>query len=186
MVYHINKIFNQHYRDIILGLLFSFGFEDTAVGSEIISFRSAPGTKSLESFRLEIQRRGYSLIESEDALLCENIRKAIDGFIEADLDMSDHRLSAYLSANCQRSYSFLSRCFMEHHEMSIRNYFTGRRIERIKILLREENLSLTEIASRFHFSSNPHFSNHFKKQTGQTPGSYRSASASHSNGRSVV
>jgi len=49
-----------------------------------------------------------------------------------------------------------------------------RRIERAKSLLRETDLSITEIAHRIGCASHSHFSVLFRRKTGQTPRDYRS------------
>jgi AraC family transcriptional regulator len=52
-------------------------------------------------------------------------------------------------------------------------YVITRRVERAQQLLREGDLSLAEIAARAGFSDQSHFSRHFKRLVGVTPGRFR-------------
>ncbi|HZK96857.1 MAG TPA: AraC family transcriptional regulator, partial [Prolixibacteraceae bacterium] len=45
--------------------------------------------------------------------------------------------------------------------------------ERVKELLVYDEISLTEIAYKLHYSSVAHLSNQFKKMTGLTPSGYK-------------
>jgi AraC-like DNA-binding protein len=53
------------------------------------------------------------------------------------------------------------------------DYTMRQRIDRTKQLLRQGDLSVTEIASRLGFSSTQYFATAFKRYTGLTPSSYR-------------
>jgi AraC-like DNA-binding protein len=48
------------------------------------------------------------------------------------------------------------------------------KIERVKELIIYDELNLTEIASKLHYSSVSHLSNQFKKITGLTPSFFKS------------
>ena len=53
-------------------------------------------------------------------------------------------------------------------------YVIARRVERAKLLLqREGDVSLTEVAARTGFWDQSHFSQHFKRLVGVTPGRFR-------------
>jgi AraC family transcriptional regulator len=52
-------------------------------------------------------------------------------------------------------------------------YVIARRVERAKQLLREDDLSLAEVAADAGFSDQSQFSHHFKRLVGVTPGQFR-------------
>ena len=52
-------------------------------------------------------------------------------------------------------------------------YFTSLKIEKAKQLLRENELSVKEIADALAFDTPNYFSKTFKQLTGQTPSSYK-------------
>ena len=85
-----------------------------------------------------------------------------------DIKISD--VAKYLSID--RTY--LYRLFMNYKKVSPQQYLISYRISVAQKLLRETNLSVTEIAYSCGFRDAPSFSKHFKKQTRITPMQYRS------------
>jgi len=69
------------------------------------------------------------------------------------------------------------RAFQQSTGMTPIRYVQGQRIERAKELLLGSPLSATEIALGCGFSHAQHFSNCFRRATGQSPSQYRRASA---------
>jgi AraC family transcriptional regulator len=68
-----------------------------------------------------------------------------------------------------------SRLFKQAFEQSPHQYVLSRRIERAMGMLRDENLSIAEIALACGFSNQGHFTTVFKQRTGSTPGAFRKA-----------
>jgi AraC family transcriptional regulator len=66
-----------------------------------------------------------------------------------------------------------SRLFKQAFEQSPHQYVLSRRIERGMAILRDETMSIAEVASACGFSSQGHFTTVFKQRTGTTPGAYR-------------
>lgn len=69
-------------------------------------------------------------------------------------------------------YYFI-RLFKQHMGMTPYSYLINYRINRSKILLRTESISVSEIAGKTGFADVSNFINQFKKQTGQKPMEYR-------------
>ncbi|MGZ3911545.1 MAG: helix-turn-helix domain-containing protein, partial [Flavisolibacter sp.] len=55
----------------------------------------------------------------------------------------------------------------------IEKFVILQKIERVKSLLIHDELNLTQIALKLHYSSVAHLSSQFKKVTGQTPSFFR-------------
>src|SRR5207245_1951397 len=70
-------------------------------------------------------------------------------------------------------YNYLSNLFSEVKGTTIEHYIISHKIERAKELLIYNELSLTEIAYKLHYSSVAHLSNQFKKITGLTPSFFK-------------
>lgn len=66
-------------------------------------------------------------------------------------------------------YNYLSNLFSEVKGITIGHYIIAHKIERAKELLIYNELTLTEIAEKLHYSSVAYLSNQFKKVTGLTP-----------------
>jgi AraC-like DNA-binding protein len=67
----------------------------------------------------------------------------------------------------------LSNLFSEVKGITIQQFIINHKIERAKELLLYDELTLTEIAYRLHYSSVAHLSNQFKKVTGLTPSHFK-------------
>ena len=77
-----------------------------------------------------------------------------------------------LAAALGISVSQLKRMFHEQIGQSMVRYLTALRIGEAKRLIREGNLTFTQIAERIGIESIYYFSNLFKKQTGMSPTEY--------------
>jgi two-component system response regulator YesN len=68
---------------------------------------------------------------------------------------------------------WLSQLIKKETGQTYLNHLTDRRIEQVKVLLRETSLKIYEIAESVGYQDLQHFGNVFKKRTGQTPKEYR-------------
>ena len=66
--------------------------------------------------------------------------------------------------------------FSEVNGMTIQQFIVIHKIEKVKELLLDGALSLTEISSRLHYSSVAHLSSQFKKVTGLSPSFFKQMS----------
>ena len=71
------------------------------------------------------------------------------------------------------SPTHLSRIFKQETGISVSEYIRQRKIDMAKNLLRFSNYDLVEIAVMLSYSSQSHFIQHFRSQTGMTPKAYR-------------
>ena len=71
------------------------------------------------------------------------------------------------------SASYLSRLFKKETGDSVSAYIRAQKIEMAKNMLRYSEYPLSDIANRLSFSSQSHFIQQFKEQTGMTPKKYR-------------
>lgn len=78
-------------------------------------------------------------------------------------------LSDYLSEKLNHNYTYLANLFSEVKGTTIEKFYLNHKIEKVKELLVYDELNLTEIADKLHYSSVAHLSNQFKKMTGLTP-----------------
>jgi AraC-like DNA-binding protein len=98
------------------------------------------------------------------------IRKCKD-YIELHADQELHLSD--LSSHVGYSEYYLSRKFKKETGLSISSYHKKIRIERSKLMLVTTNSPIHQIATDLNFASSSHFSEAFRKITGQTPQQYR-------------
>jgi AraC-like DNA-binding protein len=81
--------------------------------------------------------------------------------------------SKYISEKLNYDYTYLSNIFSEVKGITIQQFIILNKIERVKELLLYDELNLTEISYKLHYSSVAHLSNQFKKITGLTPSYFK-------------
>lgn len=62
--------------------------------------------------------------------------------------------------------------FKKNTDHTVMEYFAKMKIDRAKVIIREENSNFTEISQQLGFNSVHYFSKSFKKMTGMTPSEY--------------
>lgn len=81
--------------------------------------------------------------------------------------------SDHISQALRYDYTYLANIFSETKGITIQQFIIIHKIEKVKELLLYDELTLTEIAYRLHYSSVAHLSNQFKKITGLSPSFYK-------------
>jgi AraC-like DNA-binding protein len=120
-----------------------------------------------------LRKTGLELMDDQKSILVEKIKAIIIELVHYNDEQLKVNLSDYLSEKLHHSYSFLSNLFSEVKGTTIENFFLEHKIEKVKELLVYDELTLTEIAYRLHYSSVAHLSNQFKKMTGLTPSHFK-------------
>jgi len=120
-----------------------------------------------------LQSSGLELMDNKKAILIERIKNVITEMIHHTDELPKVNFSDYLSEKLNYDYTYLSNLFTEVKGINIRQFIIVHKIERVKELLFYEELNLTEIAFKMHYSSVAHLSNQFKKVTGLTPSAYK-------------
>ncbi len=112
----------------------------------------------------------HGLLKETASVSTTPIRKAID-FIQCNfnkkISLGDMAAAAGMNEKYFCSY------FKKHTRTTPVTYLTILRIRHAKLLLRERNLSVLEIALNCGFDNVSFFIRQFKRATGQTPGQYR-------------
>ena len=121
-----------------------------------------------------LRRSGLELMDDKRSMLIEKIKNVIVELIHySDDDELQVNFSDYLRKKLNYDYTYLSNLFSEVKGTTIEKFIINHKIERVKELLVYEDLTLTQIAYRLHYSSVAHLSNQFKKITGLTASHFK-------------
>ncbi|KIL37882.1 hypothetical protein SD70_30020 [Gordoniibacillus kamchatkensis] len=90
----------------------------------------------------------------------------IDNHLLAMRDLSE------VSRALGYSYSYLSHLFTEETGISLRNFYSQKRLQKMIELMKSQRFSITEIASAMQYQSIHSFSRAFKKAVGLSPTEY--------------
>jgi YesN/AraC family two-component response regulator len=126
-------------------------------------------SEQLQELKTALLRSGLEVMEDKKAILIEKIKNIIVEMVHYSDEPPILNFSAYLSEKLNYDYNYLSNLFSEVKGTTIEHFIIAHKIEKVKELLIYNELSLTEIAAKLHYSNVAHLSNQFKKVTGLTP-----------------
>lgn len=126
----------------------------------------------LTIFRLRLLKLGLELIDDKRSILIQKIKDVVE-IVHDKEEESTVNFSDYLSEKLNQNYTYLANLFSLATGTTIEHFMIVHKIERVKALLIYNELTLTEIAYKMHYSSVAHLSNQFKKVTGFTTSQFR-------------
>lgn len=153
--------------------LIKLGFKciNVDLGTAEIKEDITPEKKEL--LRKILLKSGLELLEDSKNILIEKIKSVIIEMIHYEDRIPRVNYSTYISEKLNYDYSYLSNTFSEVKGITIQQYIIFHKIEKVKELLLYDQLTLTEISYKLHYSSVAHLSNQFKKVTGLSPSFYK-------------
>lgn len=116
---------------------------------------------------------GLELMEDRRSQIVGKVKTAICEMIQNKNNLPKSRISSYLSRVLNCNYIYLSNVFSTIEGKTIEQYILEQRIERVKALIDNDDLNITEISYSLNYSSVAHLSAQFKKLTGSTPSHYK-------------
>ena len=125
------------------------------------------------SRKTEKKVASFEVINDKKSMLIEKIKNIIVDMVHYSNEQLQTNFSDYLSQKLQYDYTYLSNLFSEAENISIQKFIIAQKIQRAKELIISDELTLTQIALRLHYSSVAHLSNQFKKVTGLTPSYFK-------------
>ncbi|WP_299434201.1 AraC family transcriptional regulator [uncultured Aquimarina sp.] len=120
-----------------------------------------------------LSKSGLELMDNKKSILIEKIRNVIIEMIHYTDELPKVNYSDFISKKIGYDYTYLANIFSEVKGITIQQFIIIHKIERVKELLIYDELNLTEISHKLHYSSVAHLSNQFKKVTGLTPTFYK-------------
>lgn len=130
-------------------------------------------SEQLTQLALALKQSGLALMVNKKFILVQKIKGVVIGLVHYTEEQIKVNLSDYLSEELNYDYTYLSNLFSEVSGISIEKFYLTHKIERVKQLIVYNELNLTEIAYKLHYSSVSHLSNQFRKYTGLTPSRFK-------------
>lgn len=127
----------------------------------------------LEQLKENLSKEGLEILDDSKSKLIDKIKSLITDMIHSSEEQPKVNYSVYISEKLGYNYNYLANIFSEVKGITIQQFIIIHKIEKAKELLFYDELSLTEIAHRLHYSSVAHLSSQFKKVTGLSPSFYR-------------
>lgn len=112
---------------------------------------------------------GLSLLKTNEEILLESIKLEVVKYLDGlEQRVRIKTFSAFLQKKIGKNYIILSKFFKDTERVTLEFYVLSQKSERVKRLIRENELTLNEIAERLHYSSLQHLSAQFKRMIGIT------------------
>ncbi|HLF51810.1 AraC family transcriptional regulator [Flavobacterium sp.] len=138
-----------------------------------IVFSEGISEESLTELQNALNKYAIYILNDEKSQLIQKIKDVIVEMIYENDKLPTTTISYYLSSKLNLSYGYITNIFSEYTYTSIENFIIIQRIERVKKMIVEEKLTLTEISYKLNYSSVAYLSSQFKKVTGLTPSTFK-------------
>lgn len=129
--------------------------------------------KQHDDLKNSLLRSGLELLDDKKSILIEKIKAVIIEMVHYADELPRVNYSDYISEKLHYDYTYLANIFSEVKGITIQQFIIMHKIEKVKELLLYDELNLTEISYKLHYSSVAHLSNQFKKVTGLSPSFYK-------------
>lgn len=121
-----------------------------------------------------LKTSGLELMDDKRAILIEKIKNVVVEMVHYSDEAPKLKFSVYLEDKLKYDYTYLANLFSETEGTTIEQFVLLHKIERVKELILYDELNLTQIAWKMHYSSVAALSNQFRKITGLTPSFFKS------------
>ena len=138
-----------------------------------VDLASPVSDEQLEQLKAGLIDAGLELMDDRRGVLIERIKNTIDEMVRFLDEQPKTSFSEYISERLQVDYSYLSKLFSEVKNITIEQFIIAQKIERVKELLLQGELTLTEISYRLNYNSVAYLSYQFKKIVGMTPSQFK-------------
>lgn len=152
----------------------------TELGAHILTIRlgyayiQMPPTISKEEIESRLETYGFELLEDKEEVLMEQIILGIQHYLEQlETSFKEVMLSDFLADEIGKNYNFLSKLFSRNKGITIEAHYINKRVDRVKELLKYDELNLSEIAIKLGYSSVHYLSSQFKRVTGFSVSDYK-------------
>ncbi|MEN9348720.1 MAG: HTH-type transcriptional activator RhaR [Bacteroidota bacterium] len=173
MIIYIKHMVSSRCKLSVAEVLNSLGLKYTTIDLGYVELQQDLNPVLHDELKASLAKSGLELLDDKRFILIERIKNVITKMIHDTDDLPRVNFSTFLSEQLKHDYTYLSNIFTEGVGMNIQHFIIEHKIEKAKELIIDDELSLTEIAYRLHYSSVAHFSTQFKKVTGVTPTAYK-------------
>ncbi|HEX9827673.1 MAG TPA: AraC family transcriptional regulator [Flavobacteriaceae bacterium] len=149
------------------------GLHYTSIELGTIEIKENITNRQKQKLKLNLAAFGLELMDDKKKILIDKIKNIIIEMVHYSEEVPKVNYSVYISEKLGYDYTYLSNLFSEVKGVTIQHFIINHKIEKAKELILYDELNLTEISYRLHYSSVAHLSNQFKKVTGHSPSYFK-------------
>lgn len=173
MKLYIKYMVSLRCKMIVKDELNNMDIQHAAIDLGMVEIPEGITQQQREQLKRSLLKSGLELLEDKKSILIERIKNVIIEMIHYSDELPNMNYSDYISEKLNHDYAYLSNIFSEVKGITIQHFIIVHKIEKVKELLLYDELNLTEISYKLHYSSVAHLSNQFKKITGLTPSYFK-------------
>lgn len=173
MKLYIKYMVSLRCKMVVKEELKKLGLQYVAVDLGVVDITDEITNYKREQLKKNLLKSGLELLDDKKSILIEKIKDVIIGMIHYSDELPAGNYSVYISEKLDNDYTYLSNTFSEVKGITIQQFIIINKIEKVKELLLYDELNLTQIAYKLHYSSVAHLSNQFKKITGLSPSFFK-------------
>lgn len=149
------------------------GLHHTSIELGMIEIKENLTEELKQELKSNLAESGLELLDDKKSIIIDKIKNVIIELIHYSDEMPKVNYSDYISEKLNYDYTYLSNLFSEVKGITIQHFIINHKIEKAKELILYDQLNLTEISYKLHYSSVAHLSNQFKKVTGHSPSHFK-------------
>ncbi|WP_219958783.1 AraC family transcriptional regulator [Algoriphagus sp. NBT04N3] len=173
MKLYIKYMVSLRCKMLVKDELQKLGVKNMIVELGVVEILEKFSEKQRAKFEKNLKKAGLELLDDKKSILIEKIKNVVIEMIHYLDELPKVNYSDYISEKLDLNYTYLASIFSEVNGITLQQFIILHKIERVKELLIYDELNLTEIAYKLHYSSVAHLSNQFKRITGLTPTFYK-------------
>jgi AraC-like DNA-binding protein len=143
-----------------------FGLHYGVVDLGEVEIRENLTDEQRDQLKTALLKSGLELMDDKKAIIVEKIKNVIIEMVHYEDELPKTNFSDYLSEKLDYNYTYLAALFSETQGITIEKFMILHKIEKVKELLFYDELTLSEIAWKLHYSSVAHLSHQFTKIKG--------------------
>ncbi|MBC7383779.1 MAG: AraC family transcriptional regulator [Bacteroidia bacterium] len=169
----VKNMVSMRCKMVVESVLDELGLHYTVVELGNVKIKENLSAEQHALLETTLLKYGLELKDDKKNMLIEEIKNVIIEMVHYSDEPPKINFSNYLSEKLKYNYTYLSNLFSEVKGTTVEHFIIAHKIERVKELLVYDELTLSEIAWKLHYSSVGHLSSQFKKVTGLTPSHFK-------------
>ena len=171
MKLHIKNMVSIRCQIVVKQEMKKLGLQHLVVDLGLVEVSGTITDQQYQNLKFNLHALGLELLDDKRKILIERVVNAVTEMIN-DNDLLQVNYSDAISQKLDYDYTYLSKIFSQEKGITLQQFIINRKVEKVKELLLYQELNLTEISRKLHYSSVGHLSNQFKKVTGFSPTVY--------------
>jgi len=169
----IKHMVSQLCKIVVNDELQKVGIKNASVELGVVDIQGDITEDQRKQLKTNLLKYGLELLDDRKNILIERIKNVVIDMIHYADELPAINYSHHISKKLGLNYTYLANVFSMVKGVTIRQFIINNKIERVKELLLEDEMNLTEISYKLNYSSVAHLSNQFKKVEGVSPSIYK-------------